>query len=92
MKASVIQVHDDGFGGWAHGTVWAGGFGYGFETKHFEVGSQFGIDGGKVSKLRVVGLADGREICAYDRCWCVRPDSARREDIAAYNAILKRYN
>lgn len=96
LKTTLLQFHDDGFGGWAHGTVWTGGHGYSFETKHFEEGSVFGIDGGRISKLRIVTLCpnndNAREVCAYDRGWCVRPDGTNAADMAACGAILERYN
>lgn len=92
---SVLQFHDDGFGGWAHGAVYVGNREYHYETKHFEEGSQFGIDNGRVSKLRIVRVfpnRNGHEVCAYDRGGDVRPRKTNAADMAAYNAVLKKYN
>ena len=39
--------------------------------KVYEKGSQFGIDGGKVSKLML--KRDGMVVCNYDRGWDIEP-------------------
>jgi hypothetical protein len=39
--------------------------------KVYEEGSQFGIDGGKVSKLML--KRDGMVVCSYDRGWDIEP-------------------
>ena len=36
-------------------------------VKHYEDGSQFGIDGGKVSKLTIRKLGSTRDIVNFDR-------------------------
>ena len=40
-------------------------------VKHYEEGSQFGIDGGRIRKLTI--KIDGRITCNYDRGWDVQP-------------------
>lgn len=40
--------------------------------KVYEEGSQFGIDGGRISKLML--KRDGKVVCNYDRGWDVEPD------------------
>jgi len=94
MSICILQLHDDGFGGWASGSIWVGERQYGYEVKHFEEGSRFGIGEGRISKLRIIRRYPRRtrEVCAYDRGWCVRPDKANTADMAAYNALLERYN
>jgi hypothetical protein len=39
--------------------------------KVYEEGSQFGIDGGKVSKLML--KRNGEIVCNYDRGWDIKP-------------------
>ena len=38
---------------WKEGTILIGGKGYRYWVKHYEEGSQFGIDGGRISKLMI---------------------------------------
>jgi hypothetical protein len=68
---------------WMHGII----NGAHYEAKVFEEGSQFGINGGRVSKLHIV--KDGRCILNYDRGWDIEPttDEARE----ALRMILKFY-
>ncbi len=97
LRVSVLPSRDEGFGGWATGFVYVGGREYRYETEHFEVGSGFGIDGGRVSKLFITrnyprNRKPRREVCAYDRGWDIRPSAKNAADMAAYDAILKKYN
>ena len=39
--------------------------------KVYEVGSQYGIEGGKISKLML--KRDGKTVCNYDRGWDIKP-------------------
>jgi len=39
--------------------------------KVYEEGSQFGIDGGRISKLML--KRDGKVVCNYDRGWDIEP-------------------
>ena len=57
-------------------------------VKHFEEPSDFGIKGGRMSKLTL--SINGKIVCSYERGWDVRPtcDAAR----AAYKILLKEYN
>jgi len=62
--------------------------GYRFCIKHFEEGSQFGIEEGRISKLHI--SKDGVTLANYDRGWDILPaDKAARE---VYEALLKKYN
>ena len=71
-------------GKWAKGEI----NGYKFEVKHFEQGSEWGIDGGRISKLRVT--KGGIEVASYDRGWDVLP--ATDEDREITSEIIGRYN
>ena len=62
---------------------------YRYWVKYFEEGSQYGINGGKISKL-TIRKADGtRDLCSYDRGWDVEPSDEVR---AVYDIILQKYN
>ena len=97
-RPAVLVNHDDGFGGWVTGVVLVGNRMFDFEAKHFSDGSRFGIDGGRISKLRITLNFPSRppfEVCAYDRGWVTEPSaySDGCEAIpAAYNAILEKFN
>ena len=55
-KEGVIGVHSEGFHYW---------------VKRYEKRSQFGIDGGKISKLMI--KRKGEVVCNYDRGWDTKP-------------------
>jgi hypothetical protein len=57
---------------------------YTFNAKVYDVGSVFGIGGGRISKLQV--LRRGREVMSYDRDWDQVPKS--RRDLKALKEIL----
>lgn len=56
--------------------------------KHFENGSEFGIDGGRISKLEI--RIDGKTTCHYDRGWDLKPkDEATQQ---ALDILVAQYN
>lgn len=57
---------------------------YWFEAKQFDVGSDFGINEGRVSKLHITH--DGADVVCYDRGWDVKASPQHR---TAYKNILK---
>ena len=61
---------------------------YWFEVKHYEEGSQFGINGGRISKMHVV--KGGEDQICYDRGWEVRPKTEEAKQIVI--ELMKRYN
>jgi len=63
---------------------------YKYWVKHYEEGSEFGINGGKVSKLTIRKLNDSRNLVNYDRGWDIEP--ATDEVKAVYAIILEKYN
>lgn len=63
---------------------------YKYWVKHYEEGSQYGIDGGKVSKLTIRKLDESRDLVNYDRGWDVEPNTD--EVNAVYAIILQKYN
>jgi len=71
--------------------MWSNGIidGYEFLVKHFENGSEYGIDNeGRISKLEI--RKDGILLVNYDRGWDKKPKDAAVN--AVFEIILKRYN
>jgi len=62
---------------------------YKYWVKHNEEGSEYGIDGGKVSKLTIRKLGESRDLCNYDRGWDIEPAD---EVKAVYAIIMQKYN
>lgn len=62
--------------------------GYRFCVKHFEEGSQFGIEKGRISKLHI--SKDGVTMVNYDRGWDILPADKVTKEV--YEALLKKYN
>ena len=63
---------------------------YKYWVKHYETGSEFGIDGGKVSKLTIRKVGESRDLYNYDRG--LDADCADDEVRAVYSIILSKYN
>ena len=63
---------------------------YKYWVKHYEEGSEYGIDGGKISKLTIRKLNESRNLCNFDRGWDVEP--ADDEVKKVYAIILQKYN
>ncbi|MGX9818204.1 DUF7678 domain-containing protein [Lactococcus lactis] len=59
-----------------------------YEVKHFEAGSKYGINGGKISKLWI--HQNGKWLVNYDRGWDVQASSPIAK--AALKEVLRRYN
>ena len=63
---------------------------YKYWVKHFEEGSQFGIDGGRISKLTIRKLNEARDLCSYDRGWDTEPQTDEVKGV--YAILLQKYN
>ena len=61
-----------------------------YQVKHYETGSQFGINQERVSKLWIE--LDGKCVVSYDRGWDIRPDKKNPAVMNVYRSILKQYN
>lgn len=61
---------------------------YHYWVKAYETGSEFGIDGGRVSKLTIE--RKGQTVCNYDRGWDVQP--VDEETQIALGILLQQYN
>lgn len=59
-------------------------------VKAFEEGSEWGINGGKISKLSI--KIDGEWVANYDRGWYVKPANDDEAAQLAYCILLNEYN
>lgn len=73
---------------WKHGIIEMNGTRYTYEMKHFEEGSIFGINEGRISKLWI--SRKGKAVYNYDRGEDIAP--ADDETKAVLEEILKKYN
>ena len=73
---------------WSEGKIEVDGKEVQYWVKHYEEGSEWGIDGGRISKLEC--RVDDVKILNYDRGWDKKPTTKLGKD--AYAAILKMYN
>ena len=89
MKAKMIRFKN----GWAEGTVGS----YRWQAKVYDEGSEFGINGGRVSKLTIWDQEKRKKsnlleacIVNYDREWDITPKTAKAQQ--ALEAVLKLFN
>lgn len=59
------------------------------EIKQYETGSEYGIGGGRISKLQMKDK-DGKIVADYERGWYIRPETIEQE--AALETILRAWN
>ena len=66
---------------------------YNFEAKVYKVGSNCGINNGKISKLHITNVATNNEIICYERGWGyhARESTDPGVDIAL-NAVIMAFN
>lgn len=57
-------------------------------VKDYEEPSEYGINGGKISKLQI--KIDGKTVCNYDRGWDVKPTCKEAE--ITLSILLNAYN
>ena len=67
---------------WSKGTIEVDGTEVTYEVKHFEEGSDFGIDGGRISKLEC--HANGKTILHYERGWNKKPETEFAKKVAVF--------
>lgn len=77
---------------WSTGTIEVNGIKVRYEVKHFERGSEYGINEGRISKmgLRIDGQYGEELIAHYDRGWDMYPETAFA--YAACDEVMKRFN
>lgn len=73
---------------WKEGTLGVKKDIFHYWVKQYEETSQFGIEGGRVSKLTL--KRKGQIVCNYDRGWDIRPMDENTE--IALRILLKDYN
>ena len=61
-----------------------------YQVKAFDKGSEYGINGGKISKLWI--RLDGKVIASYERGWDIKPDENSQVEQIAYCIVLESYN
>lgn len=58
--------------------------------KHYDEGSEFGIDGGRISKLKI--MINGCTVVCYDREWDIKPDENDEAVMIAYSICIHDFN
>ena len=61
-----------------------------YQVKHYEEGSRFGIEGGRISKLWLFDKADRTVLASYERGWDKKPRTAAARK--AYAMLIKEFN
>ena len=75
--------------------LWVGGTvnenpAYSFMAKVFDVGSKYGIDGGRISKLSITH--QGEHVVMYDRDWVRKPDTREaKRALAAVKSAFREH-
>ena len=75
---------------WSEGIITVADVKVSYQVKHYNAGSEFGIDEGRISKLWM--QIDGKYVVGYERGWDIQPDENNPVIMAAYKEILKKYN
>ena len=78
---------------WKHGEL----SGFKWSIKVFEVGSEFGINNGRISKLWIQRESNGETVTNYSRGWDVKPFDADGNfydnDVKeVYEELIAKYN
>lgn len=73
---------------WTEGSIKVRDSVFHYWVKHFEECSQFGIEGGRISKLQL--NRNGKVVCNYDRGWDIEPTDEDTE--LALATIMKDHN
>jgi hypothetical protein len=73
---------------WSEGSIQLGSDIFHYWVKHYDEGSQYGIDEGHISKLTL--KRNGKTVCNYDRGWDIEP--ADESTATALAILMKDYN
>ena len=73
---------------WKEGVILINHCGYHYWVKQYDEGSQYGIDGGRISKLTI--KRNGEIVCNYDRGWDIEPVDTNTR--VALQILLYDYN
>jgi len=87
MKATFTNFTDES--NWVDGVVSTDNQEYKFSAKLFDVGSNYGINDGRVSKLsiRLQDTTWDKSIVNYDRGWDIEPKTDEHKQI--FNVIME---
>ncbi len=75
---------------WKNGRIEIRGITFRYWVKQFDEGSEFGIEGGRVSKLTIKNERTGKEVANYDRGWDIKPKTKTEQ--AAVDWVLRDFN
>ena len=75
---------------WKEGSIRVNGEVFHYWMKQYDKGSEWGIDGGRISKLMF--KRDGYIVCNYDRGWDIEPAEDDMATQMAYCILLENYN
>lgn len=73
---------------WSEGSIKLGSDIFYYWVKHYDEGSQYGIDEGRISKLTL--KRNGKTVCNYDRGWDIEP--ADENTATALAILIKDYD
>ena len=73
---------------WKEGSIKVYSSIFHYWMKVYDEGSQYGIEGGKISKLML--KRDGKTVCNYDRDWDIKP--VDEETQLAYEILVHTEN
>lgn len=62
---------------WKKGSLKVYGSIYHYWMKQYDEGSEFGIDGGRISKLTI--KRNGKIVCNYERGWDINPSDSEAQ-------------
>ena len=75
---------------WNDGRLQIAGCTFRFWIKRFDEGSEFGIEGGRISKLTIKNERTGKEVVNYDRGWDIQPKTKSAQEALAW--VLRNFN
>lgn len=75
---------------WTFATAEIGGKRFTIQFVRFDDPSQFGIDGGRISKLWIREDETWKTVANYDRGWDIRPTTAEAKAIV--RAVMEQFN
>ena len=75
---------------WKEGSIKVNGDIFHYWIKQYEEGSEWGIEGGRISKLML--KRGGKIVCNYDRGWDIKPDEDDEQANIALCICLDQYN
>lgn len=75
---------------WNRGMIEENGNRYYYEVKHYEEGSEYGIKGGRISKLQIKNARTMKTLVNYDRGWDVEPNTKDTKKVM--DELMNKFN